>query len=383
VSQGSIDSAEATTAVFQGVSVLAMAAMPFGIRNLDAVTLKLACWLLAIVLFGLNLLNALDAASHARANATGVSRGTIASAAGLNSRIAELRKSRAQVPQFQFTSPAQATAAQEAVKAAETARDAECTKVGQNCRKRTDEAATAAEKLSGVLSQRALTERAESLDGDIATLEKELTSLGPIPVHADDTASKAARLIGAFVALGSNADEEIAEWRPIAFAIGIELLALIGPIGMMAAVSPPSCPVAQQPMPERNVTEKQHPSISESSAALAPAPEKTAVAGSAATPAKLKKTRKIKSAALAEVGDVREWHKSRTAARPGNLLRVNECYAAYVQWCKSRDLEAASLTKFGGLMKGELGISYLEKSKRGYYQDIALTGAALKIVTVA
>jgi hypothetical protein len=29
------------------------------------------------------------------------------------------------------------------------------------------------------------------------------------------------------------------EWRPIAFAIGIELLALIGPIGMMAAVSSP------------------------------------------------------------------------------------------------------------------------------------------------
>jgi hypothetical protein len=165
--QGAIDSAEATTAVFQGVSVIAMAAMPFGIQNLRAVTLKAACWLLAIVLFGLNLLNALDAASHARANATGVNRGTIAKAAALNSRIPELRNSRSQVPQFTFTSAASAMAAQKATDEAVRAKDAECGKVGPNCRKRTDESTAAAERLSQVLGQRALTERAEKLDAEI------------------------------------------------------------------------------------------------------------------------------------------------------------------------------------------------------------------------
>ena len=72
---------------------------------------------------------------------------------------------------------------------------------------------------------------------------------------------------------------------------------------------------------------------------------------------------------------MREWHKSRTAARHGNLLRVNECFAAYVEWCKARGLEACSLTKFGTTMKAELGVSYVERSKRGgvvRYRGIAL-----------
>jgi hypothetical protein len=326
--QGAIDSAEATTAVFQGVSVIAMAAMPFGIQNLRAVTLKAACWLLAIVLFGLNLLNALDAASHARANATGVNRGTIAKAAALNSRIPELRNSRSQVPQFTFTSAASAMAAQKATDEAVRAKDAECGKIGPNCRKRTDESTTAAEKLSQALGQRALTERAEKLDVEIAALERQLLELSPVPKHGDDTASKTARLIGPFVSIGSNADEEIAEWRPIAFAIGIELLALIGPIGMVAAVGSPS-----------TVVKTQQPAISEdvkNASPETPAPVLAAVVRSAATPAKPKKARQIKKAALTGVGDVREWHGSRTAAKPGNLIRVNECFAAYVEWCKGQ-----------------------------------------------
>src|SRR5262249_55620392 len=112
------------------------------------------------------------------------------------------------------------------------------------------------------------------------------------------------------------------------------------------------------------------------------APEIAVVVTSAATPANAKKPRRIKTAALAGVGDVREWHSARTAARPGNLLRVNECYSAYVEWCKERGLSGASLTKFGTMMKGELGVSYVERSKRGYYEGFALKGA-LKIVAPA
>src|SRR5262249_22867506 len=151
----------------------------------------------------------LDAATHARDNATGVNRGTITKAAALNSRIAELHNSRTQLPQFTLTSAAQATAAQEAVRAAGAARNAECGKVGPNCRKRIDEAATEAERLSRLLVQRALTERAEKIEEEAAQLERQLLELGPVPKHGDDTASKAARLIGAFVSLGHDADEAI------------------------------------------------------------------------------------------------------------------------------------------------------------------------------
>jgi hypothetical protein len=110
-----------------------------------------------------------------------------------------------------------------------------------------------------------------------------------------------------------------------------------------------------------------------------PAPEKTGLEQTPATPAKPKKSKEIKKTGLAGLGDVREWHNSRTTARADSLVRVNECYAAYVEWCKSRKIEACSLTKFGTVMKGDLGVGYVEKSKRGYYSGIALTGG-LKVV---
>jgi hypothetical protein len=50
-----------------------------------------------------------------------------------------------------------------------------------------------------------------------------------------------------------------------------------------------------------------------------------------------------------------------------------------VEWCKDRGLDAVSLTTFGTIMKNELGVRYVEKSRRGYYADIALV-AGLKVV---
>jgi hypothetical protein len=63
--------------------------------------------------------------------------------------------------------------------------------------------------------------------------------------------------------------------------------------------------------------------------------------------------------------------------------RFNFRRAAFLEWCKSRGAEACSLTKFGTVMKTELAVGYAEKSKRGYYTDIALAGAGLKIVASA
>jgi hypothetical protein len=403
---GAADGAAATTAVFQAASVLAMSGMPFAIKNLRAVSLKAACSLLGIVLFVLNFMNALDVASHGRELATGVSRGTLAKAAGLNSRLAELRKSRAQVPPFTFTSAAMVSAAQEAVTAANAARDAECKKVGGLCRKRMDEASAALDRLSAITAQRGLTERAEKLDGEIAALENQLAALGPLPKHGDDTAAKVARIVGLFVTINDGADEAVSEWRPILFAAGIELLAFIGPLGMMAAISgggASHAPRGPQPKPEPEsdpeLARAEPKKLAQTESGLRPAKEpvrrpgtgpKTAtpapgtagVEPTPVTPAPEKKPRQINTKAAAGVGDVREWHKSRTAARAGHRVRVNEVYAAYAEWSKQCGLEAVSLTKFGTVMKGELGVGYAEKSKRGYYTDIALV-PALRVVSNA
>ncbi len=63
----------------------------------------------------------------------------------------------------------------------------------------------------------------------------------------------------------------------------------------------------------------------------------------------------------------------------GNLIRSGEAYSAYEQWCKVRGLEPVSLTKFGTIMKSELGVAQVRKSGRCYYEGIALKGG-LKVV---
>jgi hypothetical protein len=51
--------------------------------------------------------------------------------------------------------------------------------------------------------------------------------------------------------------------------------------------------------------------------------------------------------------------------------------------CKERGLSGVTLTKFGTTMKGDLGVGYVEKSKRGFYAGIVLKGAGLKVVVSA
>ena len=70
---------------------------------------------------------------------------------------------------------------------------------------------------------------------------------------------------------------------------------------------------------------------------------------------------------------MREWHKSRTAAR-GDSKR-GDAYKAYCEWCMAQGKDPVSLTAFGTIMKGELGVIYEEKNKRGWYVGIALVSA--------
>jgi len=100
-------------------------------------------------------------------------------------------------------------------------------------------------------------------------------------------------------------------------------------------------------------------------------PKKTGLAQGPAVPQKSRKPKETKAAGL---GDVREWHKSRIISRPGNHVRVRDAYDAYSSWCAEAGFKPVSLTAFGTTLKGGLGVGYFEKSKRGYYADIALVG---------
>jgi hypothetical protein len=75
-----------------------------------------------------------------------------------------------------------------------------------------------------------------------------------------------------------------------------------------------------------------------------------------------------------DFGDVRKWKESRTAAR-ADRIKPGDAYKAYCGWCTEKGLEPVTLTAFGITMKGELGVVYEEKNKRGFYVGIALVGA--------
>jgi hypothetical protein len=379
IAQGAHDSGAAATAVFQGVSVLTMASMPFAVKNLSAATQKAGCYLLAAVLLTLNFFNALDVASSVRESATGVSRGTINAAAGLNSRLAEKHKSRSQVPPHTFTSAASASAAQSAADEAKKVMERECEWTGRKCDQKTADAVAAQTKLAAVLEQRALTERAEKLDGEIADLERDLTKLGPVPAHADSTAAKVTRVLNLFIKVS---DDDVSEWRPIAFAFGIELLAFLGPVAMFAAFAGARAKDVDHVVQARAVRVPgqgtPRPQIPVAAVAqiagVAPAP------ASPAKPARSKVKAKKAPIPAGDVGNIREWYEVRTIGRPGHEIRCNEAFDAYSAWCKERGSAPVSLTRFGTFMKGDLGVKYRERSKRGYYLDVALKGVVLKVV---
>jgi hypothetical protein len=86
--------------------------------------------------------------------------------------------------------------------------------------------------------------------------------------------------------------------------------------------------------------------------------------------------RKPKHMPASVPGDVQAWFASKTVARPGSEVRSNEVYAACRAWCEGRGETPVSLTKFGMVTKGALGVPYREKSNRGYYCGIEIAPGA-------
>lgn len=73
-------------------------------------------------------------------------------------------------------------AAQRAVDEAIRARDQECGKVGDNCRKRVTELNESEDVLYRLHSNKSIGDRAAALDAKISAIERELRALGPEPL---------------------------------------------------------------------------------------------------------------------------------------------------------------------------------------------------------
>jgi hypothetical protein len=363
------------------VAALLMAAVPFAMEKAGNWGFWLVCLVFGVGLATLNYTLAVGSIGKVRDLNAGPARELVYKAGSLNSRIERARNSRNRLPQFAWTSAAGAAATKRAADAAATSREEECTKRGKAaglCRDREADERAALTALATAESNRALTEQAEQLDGEIRRLEQELAVLGPIPESIDAQAARLAKVVGRFVDLGDNPVEAVADTVISAMSVFAELIGLLGPRIIVTAMARKDA----RPAPRRwpSLSWRRKPPMAPTAAA--PAPETAAVAETPATPAPVRKPRKSKGSSVRELGSVREWKDSRTVARADGRVKPGDAYAAYRGWCAENGQEPVSLTAFGTTMKGALGVAYEERSKRGFYVGIALVGAP-KLVSAA
>ena len=234
-----------------------------------------------------------------------------------------------------------------------------------------------------------MTERADAFDGKIAAAQKELTELGPLPKYADPTSAKLIRIVAVFYPVPANADEDVSEWLSILWAFAVEFLAFMGPKGIWAGFASPATqrsagharveiPLARMqasgaPLPASAPLQELQPASDAPKALPKTKPPRP--------PAK-PRVKKTKLAAKTEprIESVAEWFKARTFAKAGNEVRAGVVYEDYVSWSGARYEEPVTFTKFGTIMKKELGVGSIERSKRSFYVGIALTGA-LEVVS--
>ena len=352
------------------MTALLMAACPFAVKRAANTGEKLVYLVIGLELATFNYTQAHDTIGKLRDLSSEPARQLQKTAAGLNSRIARVTNSRKELPQFTSTTPEMVKAAEDAVAAAETNRQQECGKVGDNCRIRVAEKTAAIEHHKTAVANRALTSRAETLDANKEAAQKELDALGVIPEHADKSASRLAKDIGKLVDLGPAPDETLIDWTIKFFAIIVEVIGLVGPRMILLSIyGDIERPARRWLWRWRDVSAK---AVTVDMKHIAPLAAAAAPTRSAATPASKKKPSKIKHAAVRDFGDVREWKESRTVGRPGSKVKPGDAYTNYKEWCIEIGKDPVSLTAFGTIMKGILGVAYEEKSKRGFYLRIAL-----------
>jgi Poxvirus D5 protein-like len=364
---GAADGGGVAIVMFQTVAVLVMAACPFAMAKTKSRGFWWGALLFGIGLAGINFLNALEVASHLRDATSDPRRTTISRAATLRSDLGVAQNSRKQLSHFIWTTDEGVAAAKSAVASAEIARDQECGKIGENCRKRMADVSARQDELARAITKKALTDQATAINAKIAGIEKELSDLGTVPTHADPGAARLAKLLSLIVPM-ERPEDTVSEWWPIFLAGAVEALAMGGPRLLLVALA------GENPTKDRQPPRRW-------TAWLRRRRDQATVAAPVATPAraaasatKPKRSKKSKPEHAILLGDVREFRDSRTLARPGNRIRCGQVYAAYAEWCRANGMEPVSLTAFGTQLKA-LGVVRENRNNRACYLDIGLTTA--------
>jgi hypothetical protein len=160
-------------------------------------------------------------------------------------------------------------------------------------------------------------------------------------------------------------------------AIMIEAIAFMGPKIIVTATTNPTSAVGHASKVRWWQRRLKVVSKADTEAPAATA----AVRSTAALPVKTKNPSKSKPAAVGEADSVRQWKECRTIERAGSEIKPKETYeGSYLPWCQEQGIEPVSFTRFGGIMKGELGVQYIDRNKRGFYTGIALVSAPRLVV---
>jgi hypothetical protein len=359
------------------MSSLIMAACPFAVRQARNLLEKVAFLVVGFGLATFNFAMAHDTIGQLRDGAAAPVRQLQSQTAALKSRIASAEAVVKQVPRHPWTTTEMVAIAREAVASAETARAQECGKVGDNCRLRVAEKGAAEKDLAAVEANRALTVRLENIERQRVAAQTALDNLGYVPESADKSASRLAKDVGRWVDLGDDPDAVLVDWLIKVTAGTIELIGLVGPrmilLAMFGDLSQERRAWRLPPWLRRR-----QPDAAETAQKAEPsgplAAVKTAtLRRTAATPVTAKKPRQIKAAAVGDVDSVRQWKEARTVTRAGSEIKPKETYdGSYLPWCVEHDVAPVSFTRFGTIMKGDLGVTYVDRNKRGFYVGIAL-----------
>ena len=372
----------ATMMVIKASIVVGAAYLLIAAEIAETKAVSRTCVIVWAFLASVCLMHAMEGAGRLRDGLAAPLRGTMQAAAGLDSRLAAARNSRSQLPRFTPATSAMEQTAAEAVATAQKSREDECLKRGPFCRDRETAEAAARVRLAEIQERIGLTSVAEKLDGDIVTMEREKAQ-SIVPVHADPAAARVAMLFSKARVFGPVSEADVTEAWPIWLSIVIEVWATLGsycflprPKKKQAEPEPVEEEVRPDPAPPASAEIKEAASEPKVPTVV---PIKRSAGVHAGVresgPASPAKSRRPKVSKASVYGPVREFYATAVVAREGAEVRPGVAYDAYVDWCKGRDLVPVNLTTFGTTMKKELGVAYTERSRRGYYQGIALTGS--------
>ncbi len=229
---GESDSGGWSFLAFQLLSLFVMAQIPFAIsrpgRRFGG---RLVLSVLAALLVVTNLAFSVESVGHVRDAARDRNRAAEQRVESIKRQLDENRANRSGLPVFVPTSDDEVAAAQRAVDAAVVSREQECTKVGDNCRKRVADVVDAQARLSGVQANKAVADRAFALDLKTGDLERQVRDAGPAPLASDPGASRLSALT-----FGLMSPDQVGVWLPTLMSFVAEVIAMLGPFVLAGAL---------------------------------------------------------------------------------------------------------------------------------------------------